>query len=81
MSESTEIWRERLRLEKARRDRVEALMDVYERETHYPAMQALRERCEAIGHRPQSRWHDNGLGWTWRHCGQCGATMDLQKSE
>jgi nuclear transport factor 2 (NTF2) superfamily protein len=77
MTESTDIWMERGLLEKARGDFQEAAMHDYNRDVYYPAMKALRERCAAIGHRPQNKWHDNGLGWMWCYCNQCGKRLDV----
>ncbi len=72
-SESLEIWSERHAIEKARRAKIAELMEKYDKEVYYPAKKALVARCAEIGHVRSSHYHDNGLGWVFFYCNQCGA--------
>jgi hypothetical protein len=71
------IWEQRIRLEKARRAYEEEQMRDYDRDEYYPAMKALRQQCAESGHSPQGKWHDNGIGWSWRYCSQCADRLDI----
>ena len=35
----------------------------------------LQKECESIGH-IHGNYHDNGLGWEWYYCKNCGASFD-----
>jgi hypothetical protein len=73
----TEIWKERLRLTDARREKMNAAMEAYDRDVHLPAVKALCERCKAeTGHTSDDRWYNNGLGRSWQQCKLCGATIN-----
>jgi hypothetical protein len=64
----------RLGIEKLRRDAQREAMRVYDTETYYPALKALREECAALpGGHTEGHHHNNGLGWVWWYCGRCGA--------
>ena len=72
-----DICTERLRLDKQRSKYQAAAMHDYNRDVYYPALKSLRARCAEMGHKPQDRWHDNGIGWSWRYCGRCGERLDV----
>jgi hypothetical protein len=72
------IWRRHRLLEKQRRDKMSELMAEYDQNVYYPAMRDLRKECEAQGH-VSGKYHDNGLGWCWFWCSQCGAAFDKQQ--
>lgn len=78
MNESTEIWREKFQIDKARRQKMHDAMEEYDQTIYYPAMKLLQERCAAIGHK-KGVFHDNGLGWSWWYCNQCGSRMDIER--
>lgn len=73
---STEVWRERNRLAADKMRKVEELTREYMESVYYPAMKKLQEECERIGH-VRGNFHDNGLGWSWFYCNQCGARMEI----
>jgi hypothetical protein len=79
---ATEIWEERQKIEKARRDKMFEQMDEYDTTVYYPAKLALQEKCLAqYGEHTKAKFHDNGLGWTWWYCGRCGAAHNKEKYE
>ncbi len=71
---TTEIWKEKLRIDKARRDKVQELISDYDVNVYWPARKALVERCkEEIGH--NWRFRDvNPLGYPIFDCTLCGTT-------
>jgi hypothetical protein len=77
VSPSTQIWREKHEIEEARRHEMREAMEEYDRTVYHPAMNSLRERCAAIGHK-RGNFHDNGIGWTWFYCNQCGDRMEIE---
>lgn len=77
VSPSSQIWHERHRIDAARREKLHEAMDEYDTTVYFPAVKALQERCAAIGHK-RGQFHDNGLGWTWFYCNQCGARMEIE---
>jgi hypothetical protein len=68
------ISQQALRLEKARRDKVQELMSDYDVNVHWPARKALVERCKAeTGH--NWRFRDlNPLGYPIFDCTFCRTT-------
>lgn len=76
MTES--IWKRHRQLMKERGDKMQELMEEYDKTVYYPALKALREECEATGH-VRGNFHDNGLGWCWYWCNQCGAAFDKEQ--
>lgn len=80
MSERAEesIWKRYHLLQKARRDKMNELMSEYDKTVYYPALEALREECEKRGH-IRGKFHDNGLGWCWYWCSNCGAPFDKEE--
>lgn len=76
-SASTEIWKERHRLDQERREAMRVLMADFDKQ-HFAKVRAMQERCAAIGH-VRGTFHDNGLGWTWYYCNQCGASFDKER--
>lgn len=76
MTES--IWRRHRQLMKERGDKMQELMEEYDKTVYYPALEALRKECEAAGH-VRGKYHDNGLGWDWYWCNNCGAAFDKER--
>ena len=35
----------------------------------------IQKECQTIGH-VRGNYHDNGLGWEWYYCKNCGAAFD-----
>jgi hypothetical protein len=77
--EHSEIWKERHRLDKERRDFMAQAMVEFDKK-HSEKLAALRARCEKIGH-VRGNFHDNGIGWTWHYCNQCGAAFGRERYE
>lgn len=75
-SPSTEIWMERHRLDSERREAMRRLMADFDKE-HFAKVRAMQARCGEIGH-VRGKLHDNGLGWTWHYCNQCGAAFEKE---
>ena len=61
-------------IEKARREKIKELMHDYDRDVYYPALNAVRAKCKEEGH-GAFRWDNNGLGWSFKICLSCGATV------
>lgn len=76
----SDIWTRHRMLEKSRLDRQRELMDEYDRTVYYPQLKALQEECASSpeGHN-QGRFHDNGLGWHWWYCSNCGASHSKEQ--
>jgi hypothetical protein len=74
---STQIWRDKWAIDEARRKKMHEAMDEYDRNVYQPAMKELRGRCASIGH-VRGNFHNNGLGWTWFYCNQCGDRMEIE---
>jgi len=68
------IWREYLALQKARREKERVVMADYDRDVHYPALKALRERCVAEGGHHWQWTHVGPSGDPWYSCRSCGKT-------
>jgi hypothetical protein len=49
-------------------------MATYNKTIYYPARKQLVEDCREIGH-VEGKWHNNGLGWSFCYCCNCGAVM------
>ena len=73
----SELWKEMMAIQSARRDKLHEAMKDYDETVYGPAMKSLRERCAAIGHQ-RGRFHNNGLGYSWYWCSQCGAQMEVE---
>lgn len=73
-AEHSEIWREKHRLNAERREFMKVSMAEFDKQ-HFEKVRALQERCGKLGH-VHGNFHDNGLGWTWYYCNQCGAAFD-----
>lgn len=72
-----EIWEEDMRIRQARREKMHAAMEDYDRDVYLPAIKSLQARCASeTGHSSNGRWHDNGLGRSWLRCNLCGATIN-----
>jgi hypothetical protein len=76
MTEKKNIWQRKNELEKARLLKMRELIEDYDREIHNPQLQALREECGALGH-GYGHFHDNGLGWSWNYCNNCGGRFGI----
>jgi hypothetical protein len=76
MDEPT-IWTRAHRLDKARMEERERLMEEYDKNVYWPARKALIAECEAKGHQ-RGKFHDNGLGWQWYYCSQCGTPFEKE---
>jgi hypothetical protein len=76
-----ELWREKNRIRSERTTFMQKAMEDYDENIHYPAVDALQERCEnELGHDPGS-WHNNGLGRCWRECTRCGEIVEEEYYE
>ena len=54
------------------------LMDDYDETVYRPALKSLQQECANIGHTPRPDVQDNGIGFYWKTCSQCGATIPLR---
>lgn len=64
-------------IQRARSNKMRELMAEYDRTVYHPALKELQERClQENGEHHKSKFHDNGLGWSWWYCGRCGASHD-----
>ena len=64
-------------IQDARRKKMNELMEEYDRTVYYPALKEIQEKCvQEHGEHLKSKFHDNGLGWSWWYCGRCGASHD-----
>lgn len=73
---SSEIWRERAELDKARREFMRQAMAEYDK-AHYEKLRALQERCEH-----KWRFTDFGsFGEPWYSCSLCHKTRVELKAE
>ena len=67
-------------IQKARSEKMRELMEEYDRTVYHPALKELQERClQEHGEHLKSKFHDNGLGWSWWYCGRCGVSHDKVK--
>lgn len=71
----SDIWERRHKIDKERREKQKELMEEYDRTVYYPAKKQLIQECAQIGH-VRGNFHDNGLGWTWFYCNNCGVPFD-----
>jgi len=69
------IWKEYHELQDQRRQKLVDMMREYDETIYRPAMQKLKDCCAAVGH-VKGKFHDNGLGWTWWYCNNCGTPFD-----
>ena len=72
---SREVRYKRKAIEQARREKMSELMRDYDETVFYPALNAAKEECAESGHGAKS-YHDNGLGWLFISCMDCGATIE-----
>lgn len=54
------------------------LYQTVEYKSYLAARKALELECEALGHWPGAH-HDNGLGWEWDYCSECGAKINVEQ--
>lgn len=80
MNESSDIWKRHGAIQVALMKEKERAMAAYKKDVYWPAMQQLEKDCAAIGHHRGNFW-DNGLGWSWFYCSNCGARMDITHNE
>ncbi|WP_338924643.1 hypothetical protein V0M98_34050 (plasmid) [Pseudomonas silesiensis] len=72
---SRETRTKRKEVEKARRDKMSELMRDYDETVFYPALKAVKAECADVGHGSKHN-HDNGLGWNFITCLDCGAMLE-----
>jgi hypothetical protein len=72
---SREARYKRKEIEQARREKMSELMRDYDDSVFYPALQAVKAECAAVGHGAKNH-HNNGLGWIFISCVDCGATLE-----
>ena len=75
----SDIWRKHLEIQSARRKVMSEAMREYDETTYIPAMKALTAECAKVGH-VKGRYWNNGLGYDWYYCSQCGDRMDVQST-
>jgi hypothetical protein len=65
----------------ARRLKMKELLSDYDKTVYYPAVSAIRARCEAEGGHVKSSAGKffNGLGWCWDYCGRCKARFNVEQ--
>lgn len=71
----SEIWRRRHELSAARRKKMQEAMHDYDENIYLPTLRALIAECAAKGHIKGELWN-NGLGWSWYNCTQCGGRIE-----
>jgi hypothetical protein len=72
----SEICQERHRLDQERREAMRRLMADFDKQ-HFAKVRELQTRCAKIGH-VRGQFHDNGLGWSWYYCNQCGVAFEKE---
>ena len=72
----SDIWRRRGDIDRARSRKMQELMAEYDLDVYLPAKQQLVRDCFREGH-SGGKYHDNGFGWSWFYCGQCGGRYDI----
>lgn len=70
------IWQRNSEIERARSKKLQEVMEEYDRTVYRPAKTQLIKDCEETGH-SGGKYHDNGFGWSWFYCGQCGGRYDI----
>lgn len=72
---SNQIWKELLHIRMERSAKQQELMESYDSTVYLPQLKALQERCAALGHSKELRYHNNGLGHTFLYCQDCDARV------
>ena len=72
------IWQRKGEWDKHRRDYMHKVMKSYDENVYYPAVKELIKECEKSGH-VKGNYHDNGLGWHWYYCSQCGVPFNKEQ--
>lgn len=67
-------------IRQTRMDEQHRVMEAYQKDVYIPAMNQLVQDCAIIGHHRGTFW-DNGLGWSWFYCSNCGARMDVTHND
>lgn len=76
-TETNSIWKRHRQIEQDRMKKTRELMEEYDKTVYRPAIIAIQKECsEGSGHRG-GKYHDNGFGWSWFYCNQCGARYDI----
>ena len=72
----TQIWQQRQELDRLRAEYLKERMREYDEQVHRPARQELVRECYQRGHR-DGVLHNNGLGWIWFYCQECGGRYSI----
>lgn len=64
----------------ARTKKMQDAMRDYDANVFYPSIRAAQELCCALGHN-RDGFHDNGLGWVFISCSDCGAMLEKRGPE
>lgn len=73
MTTSSEIWQRRTEIDRRERNERMKLLEEHNKKFSEERAALIRE-CEEIGHKEGKFW-DNGLGYTWFYCNQCGGQI------
>lgn len=73
------IWKRRGILDRDRSKKMQELMEDYDKTVYYPQKLALQKECEETTGHTFGSHHDNGLGWHWNYCNQCGGRYDIEQ--
>jgi hypothetical protein len=74
MTDTMTIHGERQSIMRERGKKVAEMLKEYDETVYRPALSALKERCAAAGHGRLRLW-DNGVGWAWNECPDCGSRV------
>lgn len=67
------IWQRKIDIDRRQRDERSELLKEHNEKFRKERV-ALIEECGKIGH-VEGNLHDNGLGFTWFYCANCGGRM------
>jgi len=73
-----DIFGRSIQIDKDRRNKMEELMEEYDRTVYFPALEQLRKDCEKKGHE-EGEWKNNGISYGWRNCTICGVELDREE--
>jgi hypothetical protein len=71
-----QIWQQRQELERLRAEYLKECMQEYDEVVYRPARRQLVRACYLRGHR-DGVLHNNGLGWIWFLCQECGGRYSI----
>lgn len=77
---SRETRTKRKDIERARREKMSELIRGYDESVFYPALKSIKNDCAVTGHGAKN-YHDNGLGWTFISCFDCGGMLEKHGPE